>query len=150
MILIKGNSARMIFKSLRIILVAFILLYSTSVIVFAGAVISEFKGEKGINKVTLKWKARAETSLKGYEVERSLDEVSWMKIGFVKAHEVTGAENSYSYIDRSVFKSATHTFSYRLKILDNDNSFSYSRTVTVTPQISSVRFTWGSIKAMFR
>jgi len=140
----------MVRKLVCITLIGFLFFYSMSTVVFAGAVITEFKGEKGLNKVTLKWKSKAETNLKGYEIERSLDEVSWAQIGFVKVQEMTGAENSYSYVDRSVFKSVTRTFSYRLKILDNDGSFSYSRTVTVTPQISSARFTWGSIKAMFR
>lgn len=118
--------------------------------VFAGAIISEFRGEKGLNKVTLKWTARAEVNLKGYEVERSIDGVSFNKIGMVKASQTGSEENSYLYVDSSVFKGATRTFHYRLKILDNNGSFSYSKTVSVIPQISSARFTWGSIKAMFR
>lgn len=118
--------------------------------VFAGALISEFKGENGINKVTLKWKARSEVNLKGYEVERSIDGTTFSKIGLVKPSESGSEAVSYSYVDRTVFKGATRTFHYRLKIIDMNGSFSYSKIVTVTPSVSGVRFTWGSIKAMFR
>lgn len=136
-------------KTLKIVILAVVIFPAFSSL-FAGAIISEFRGDKGLNQVTLKWSAQSEINLKGYEVERSIDGTSFNKIGLVKASQSGNDENSYSYIDRSVFKGATRTFHYRLKILDNDGSYSYSKTVTVTPQISSARFTWGSIKAMFR
>jgi hypothetical protein len=69
----------------------------------------------------------------------------------VEARGGTTGAAEYTYQDRSVFKPNDRIFYYRLKIVDRDNTFTYySEIVTVSPTISSVRQTWGSIKAMFR
>ncbi|MFQ5823941.1 MAG: hypothetical protein ACE5JB_07795 [bacterium] len=119
----------------------------------AGAIIIDFHGEPGYNKVTLKWTTQNEINLKGFEVQRGFDnknDKDFKAIGFVKTSIEKKDKKNYSFEDKSVFKQIERTFYYRLKILDNDGSFSYSKQISVTPTISSVRQTWGSIKAMFR
>jgi hypothetical protein len=54
-------------------------------LVFAGAVITGFKGEPGLNKVTLKWSSESENNLKGFEIERGLTDQQFEKIGSVDA-----------------------------------------------------------------
>ncbi|MCR4437909.1 MAG: hypothetical protein QHJ34_02550 [bacterium] len=116
-----------------------------------GAVISRFEAEPGLNKVTLRWTTAAESNLKGFEIERGLDGKSFQAIVFVEAAGNSSSPRDYAYEDRTVFKSTGNTYYYRLKLVDFDGSFAYyDKVVSVSPQISSVRHTWGSIKAMFR
>lgn len=117
---------------------------------FAGAIIIDFRGEPAYNKVVLKWTTQNEINLKGFEIERGLNENNFKKIDFVKASKENKVKKEYKYEDKSVFKTFERTFYYRLKIIDNDGKFSYSKNISVTPTVSSIRRTWGSIKAMFR
>lgn len=133
----------------RLFAAGFILALSAS-LVLAGAIVSEFRGEPARNKVTLKWTAEAEINLKAFEVERGLDERTFEKIATVEAKGNPTAKTDYSYEDNTVFKSTARVYYYRLKIIDRDESFTYSNTIHVNPTISSARATWGSIKAMFR
>jgi len=119
-------------------------------VLWAGAVISEFRAEPGRNKVTLKWTSEAEINLKGFEVQRGRDEKHYDKIDFVNAKGSTIGKTEYTYEDNSVFKTASRTYYYRLKIMDKNGGFTYSKSISVNPTISSARATWGSIKAMFR
>lgn len=117
---------------------------------FAGAVIVDFRGESGHNKVTLKWTTQNETDLKGFEVERGFDPENFKKIAFVEPLKEKKEKKEYTYEDKTVFKQTSRTFYYRLKVVDTNESYSYSKEISVTPTISSARQTWGSIKAMFR
>jgi hypothetical protein len=121
---------------------------------FAGAIIVHFDAQPGFNQVTLKWTTENEINLKGFEIERSLDNSNsnnFKLVDFVKASEELKNRKEYSYEDKSVFKQEfERTYYYRLKIVDKDNSFTYSKVISVIPTISSARQTWGSIKAMFR
>ncbi|MFQ5675969.1 MAG: hypothetical protein ACE5G1_08745 [bacterium] len=114
--------------------------------------IVDFLAQPGFNKVTIKWTTQNETNLKGFDVERSFENRndSFKKIDFVKPSAVAKDKKEYIFEDTSVFKSSDRTFYYRLKIIDTDESYTYSKVVSVKPTISSARQTWGSIKAMFR
>ncbi len=117
----------------------------------AGTILTNFHAQPSLNKVTLKWNSQNEINLKGFDVERSFEEKSnFRKVDFVKAAEQQSAKSEYIFEDQSVFKSSERTFYYRLKIIDNDDSFTFSKVISVSPTISSARQTWGSIKAMFR
>ncbi len=119
---------------------------------FAGTIIVDFHAQSGFNIVTLKWTSQNEINLKGFEVERSLESSTgdFKKLDFVQAITDQQEKKAYIFEDKSVFKSSARTFYYRLKIVDEDGTSSYSKIISVSPTISSVRQTWGSIKAMFR
>lgn len=122
-------------------------------LVFAGTIIVNFQALPGFNKVTIKWTTQNEINLKGFEIQRSFDtgtEKNFKVIHFQEASKEQKDKKEYTYEDKSVFKSTDRTYHYRLKIVDADDTFSYSKTITVTPTVSSARQTWGSIKAMFR
>lgn len=123
-------------------------------LVLGGTVVTEFRGEPGFNKVTLKWNSEAENSLKGFEVQRGLtdqdQDLEKNKIGFLDAKGTLQGKAEYVYEDNTVFKTAGRVYYYRLKIVDKDERFTYSQVIMVSPTISSARQTWGSIKAMFR
>jgi hypothetical protein len=134
----------------RILTSSLALLILTS-ISFAGVVISKFEAEAGHNKVILKWTTTAESDLKGFEIERSFDNKYFQNIGFVEGAGNSSTPRDYTFEDKSIFKSLTTTFYYKLKIVDKDGSYTYyDKVLTIIPQVSSARHTWGSIKAMFR
>ena len=117
----------------------------------AGAIISSFQGETGYNQVELRWIVAAENNLKGYQVLRSLDSRDYETLVTIGVKDKGEGERSYSYIDKSVFKQTTHEFYYKLRMVNEDGSFTdYDKVLRLSPQISSARQTWGSIKAMFR
>jgi Secretion system C-terminal sorting domain len=92
--------------------------------------------------VNLSWHTATETNNYGFEIERtshpehvSPDAIittasasNWTKIGFVEGHGTTNAPQSYSYADNS----ASGKYSYRLKQIDRDGKFEYSKKVEAT------------------
>ena len=129
-----------------------LILIIVSNFLMAGTIILDFVGQPGFNRVTIKWTTQNEINLKGFEIERSFENTneSFKKVDFLKASNETKDKKEYTYEDQSVFKSSDRTFYYRLKVIDNDDSYTYSKIISVKPTISSARQTWGSIKAMFR
>jgi len=139
-------------KRLTYISILFAFLVSSAVVLYAGAVIVDFRGEPGSNKVTLRWATMSEVNCKEFQIERSLNKTDYAKIGIQKGAGNSSVRKEYEFVDRSIFKTTTsRTFYYRIKILNTDNSESiFYQVVAVTPSISGARYTWGSIKALFR
>lgn len=79
-------------------------------------------------QVELQWQTATETNNQGFEVERSEDNISFIKIGFVPGFGTTTEPKSYSYTDQSV---TGGTFFYRLKQIDFNGSYEYSDVVEV-------------------
>lgn len=115
----------------------------------AGAFLDFFQGRSDGNNITLEWKTRTEQNLVSFEVQRKAGaEGDFITIATV---EPRGSNSYYSYIDRSAYKGSTSVYLYRLKINEGSSSpASYSNDITVSHSVSSVKRTWGSIKAMFR
>ena len=138
------------FKTL-IIIVALLTLIT---IVLADAVIKEFRVNPGINKVSLSWKVSIETNVKGYKIQRGFSQNLLTDINFLDAKPGAvppGGVKEYSYEDKSIFKSENRTFYYRIVVIDPQKKVITSSEIKqVSPQISGIRHTWGSIKAMFR
>lgn len=86
------------------------------------------------NKITLNWSTATETNNSGFEVERSIENRPFERIGFVQGSVTTTESRSYSFIDNAI---SNGKISYRLKQIDLDGSFSYSNTVLV--EITSVQ-----------
>jgi hypothetical protein len=141
----------MIKYKLSSLVTVFLLLYFC-LLLYAGAVIVDFRGEPGSNQVTLYWSTLNETNCKGFQIERSLNKIDFEKIDFVKGVGNSSERKDYKFVDKTVFKpEINRTFYYRLKIINEDNSVSiYAQVVSITPSISGARYTWGSIKALFR
>jgi hypothetical protein len=129
-----------------------LLMLASAIVLFAGAVIVDFRGEPGANKVTLHWATISEVNCKGFHIERSLDKTDFAKLGFVKGAGNSSERKEYEFVDNTIYKTTTsRTFYYRIKIIDVDNTEStFDQLVAITPSISGARYTWGSIKALFR
>ncbi len=115
--------------------------------VFAGAYLEYFSARSEYGNVKLEWKTADETNVREFVVERKTLHGNYISLGTITPK---GDNSLYSFIDENVFKTTDYLFVYRIKIVDRDSKYTFSKEVTVTHNISDVKRTWGSIKAMFR
>lgn len=87
--------------------------------------ILDFTASKYNESILLNWKATRETSFKSYNIERSIDGISFIKIGTVAGRNLA----NYDFTDRHL-PVAKNVF-YRLKMIDIDGKFNYSKTVSI-------------------
>ena len=92
-----------------------------------------FSAEVINNEVVLKWQTATETNNSGFEIERAVgggqSVVSgWEKIRFVEGQGTTTERYDYIFKDEI---SKPGIYSYRLKQIDFDGSFTYSQVVEV-------------------
>jgi hypothetical protein len=90
-------------------------------------VFSEFKAYQKEHAVALNWKILTEDNTLKYEVEKSADARVFVKIGEVIATGGSGVIN-YGFTDEVPFAGNNY---YRLKVLDLDATFSFTRIVKV-------------------
>lgn len=93
----------------------------------------EAKSESSQTKLT--WKTTAETSNKGFEIERSADARTFERIGFVDGSGDTQEDQFYHFTDLNPLVMGY----YRLKQLDYDGKFEYSKTITVKAAKEAIR-----------
>jgi hypothetical protein len=85
------------------------------------------------NKVNLNWQTATEVNNYGFQVQRQKikdkSENEWEDLGFVQGHGNSNSPKEYSFIDNDL--PAANIISYRLKQIDNDGAFAYSKTIAV-------------------
>ena len=81
------------------------------------------------NNVRITWETATETNNNGFDIERSADNKTFVKIGFVKGNGTSTERHQYSFVDNSVMNSSK--FYYRLKQVDLDGTSEYSDVVEV-------------------
>jgi len=91
--------------------------------------LSSFTALLANNKVNLNWKTATEVNNYGFEVQKSADNSTWDKIGFVQGSGNSNSPKEYSYTDK--LSSLNGKFYYRLKQMDNDGTTSFSKVVEV-------------------
>ncbi|MEL7340295.1 MAG: hypothetical protein AAGM67_07400, partial [Bacteroidota bacterium] len=97
---------------------------SCSVVTSLPVELLDFVGEFKQDHVELNWLTAAEINNDFFEVQRSVDGLSWEALGNVKGAGTTADMNDYQYDDYLV---SYGTNFYRLKQVDFDGSFSYSK-----------------------
>jgi len=125
-------------------IIAFVII--SAVITFAGADILKFSARSQSGNVVIDWQTITETNVNRFVIERKTVNGSFIEIGSVNPR----SDKNYEFVDQTAFKDADQLYIYRLKIVDNDGSVSYSEEKAVAHNVSSVKRTWGSIKALFR
>ncbi len=135
-------------KPLKITSITCLLIILTAGLLYAATELQYFTGKNESDTILLEWKTGIEDNLNRFEIERSASAPnSFSNIGSITAI----GNNSYYYFRDNAARSSSPTiYYYRLKLVDNSGNHVYSQTITVTHVISSVRDTWGSIKAIFR
>ena len=72
------------------------------------------------------------------ESDRSSD--NWQSIGFVNGNGTTTEKNNYSFIDKNLFQGK---YKYRLKQIDNDGKYEYSKEIEVSVNNLPTEFALG-------
>lgn len=87
------------------------------------------KSTEGGNFLT--WVTASESQNKGFNIERSADGSRFEKIAFVKGAGTTSKRQDYRFIDIVPKNQSGATLYYRLKQLDEDGRFEYSKIITI-------------------
>ncbi|HLP15752.1 MAG TPA: hypothetical protein VK470_05810 [Bacteroidota bacterium] len=130
-------------------LVTILLVMLIGTTAFSGDIIKRgsLRAESKAN-ITVYWESADESNVKEFGVERSsLSGGDFILVSTVKAK---GSNSSYQYVDQSAFKTTASMYKYRIRIVDLNASISYSDEIKVNYDVSGVKRTWGSLKAMFR
>jgi hypothetical protein len=76
----------------------------------------------------LAWQTASEKNTAYFAIEQSATGANFQTIGEVKAKGTTSTPQYYGFIDNNPFKGVNY---YRLKIVDNDNQFDYSKIISI-------------------
>ncbi len=99
--------------------------------------------------ITIRWVSEDETGVARFEIERK----AGLNGQFIllTAIALKGNNSSYEYVDDSAFRTTETLYQYQVKVVFSGGAAPvYYGPITVRHDVSSVRRTWGSIKAMFR
>lgn len=86
------------------------------------------------NAVHLNWRTETEVNNYGFEIQRrelaaDSSNLNFEEIGFINGNGNSNSPKQYSYIDNAIL--AQKNYSYRLKQIDNDGSFEYSKEILI-------------------
>ncbi len=87
-----------------------------------------FDGELYSGRVTLSWTSAMETLFERYEIEYSHEMNSWTTIASLIANNKGNTVSNYEYVHANPANGQNY---YRLKMVNTDGSFSYSKIVQV-------------------
>jgi hypothetical protein len=90
--------------------------------------LTSFSASVSGKNVNLTWTTATEINNSGFEVERKSTSSNWQKIGFVIGNGTTTEKQAYSYSDKNVTEG---NYSYRLKQIDFNGVFEYSKAIEV-------------------
>jgi hypothetical protein len=94
-----------------------------------------FKGQANADGVNLTWRTASEQGNKGFEVQVSTDGKTFKQVGFVESKVgTTSLMQNYSFRDA---RATSGTNYYRLKQIDFDGTFEYSKTIAVNLTLAS-------------
>ena len=85
----------------------------------------DFKATKVSNEILLQWYATREANFKQYVIERSINGTNFSSIGTIAGRNLA----NYSFNDNKL--PDAQTVYYRLKLIDIDGSFNYSKIISV-------------------
>jgi hypothetical protein len=118
----------------------------TVAITFAGVDLAKLTARSQNGNILVSWQSVTESNVKQYVLERKTVNGGFIEVGTIYPK----ADKNYEFLDQSAFKTTGTLYIYRLKIVDSDGTSSFSWEVSVPHNVSSVKRTWGSIKALFR
>jgi len=93
-----------------------------------------FKGQPSDNDAQLIWATTSELHTSYFDVERSLDGSSFVRIGTVAAAGNSSLTNNYGYLDVGALLLQVSRLYYRLKLVDLDGKEEYSIVVVLEPE----------------
>jgi Secretion system C-terminal sorting domain len=90
--------------------------------------LSSFTSNANGRSVNLIWVTQTEKNSNKFDVQRELVNSEWITLGSVKAAVLSNSPKQYSYTDNKLLSGK---YQYRLKMIDNDGSFAYSKVIEV-------------------
>ncbi|MFN0200763.1 MAG: T9SS type A sorting domain-containing protein, partial [Bacteroidia bacterium] len=81
----------------------------------------------------LTWITSSELNAAHFEVEHSIDGITFEKMGQVKAKGFSTENTTYTFTDKFPYQGSNV---YRLKMLDNDGAFKYSNNVEISNKLN--------------
>jgi glucose/arabinose dehydrogenase len=90
-----------------------------------------FKGSLQGDDGFLQWQTAQETNTAHFVIERSLDGTNFSSVGTVTASGNSTSTIDYSYLDNDITSLPVTLVYYRLRMVDIDGQFSYSKVVTI-------------------
>ena len=94
--------------------------------------LTSFTANAVMDGVELKWSTATESNNRGFEIERMSSNQEFIPIGYSEGHGTTTEHKDYSFIDS---KLAAGNYTYRLKQIDFDGTFTYSSEVNVDVEL---------------
>jgi Secretion system C-terminal sorting domain len=91
--------------------------------------LTSFEAVQNGRNVNLKWETASEINNKGFEIQKSLDKINWDDLAFVQGNGSTTQIHYYSYNDNV---NDSRIIYYRLKQIDFNGSYEYSKRISVT------------------
>jgi hypothetical protein len=88
----------------------------------------KFEGRHNAEGNVLKWETTSEVNSEYFDVERTTDLKNFLGIGRITSNGNSAVTNSYSFTDTKYGKGLNY---YRLKSVDLDGSFAYSKIIAV-------------------
>jgi len=90
--------------------------------------LSSFSASQINENVLLNWETATEKNNSGFSIERKNERSDWMIVRFIKGNGTSTEKYNYAFTDKHV---RPGMYSYRLKQVDHDGSFTYSKTIEV-------------------
>lgn len=93
-----------------------------------------FEAKEFENNALLKWETSTETAASHFDIERSTDAIRFEKVGEVQAVGNSNNKQTYTFAD-STFSEMGGTVYYRLRMVDIDSTFAFSRIQMLTGEV---------------
>ena len=93
--------------------------------------LTNFQASTDGSTATLTWQTATETNNAGFDIEHLLGE-TWHRLGFVAGYGTTRETQTYTF-QTAPLEPGRHSF--RLKQIDYDGTFAYSKTLSVTIEV---------------
>ena len=91
-----------------------------------------FEGKKIANSLLLNWITTEEINNNYFQVERSFNGIDFMQIGLALDGFENGTKKEYAFKDYSDLLKNKEIIYYRLKQIDNDGNYTFSKNLIVS------------------
>lgn len=95
----------------------------------------DFSADRGEQGIQLNWTTASEENNEGFEIQRSPDGLSWKSIEFIRGMGTSFVTNNYLFTDEQPISGVNY---YRLKQMDYDGLFSFSKVNSVVWSVKDV------------
>jgi photosystem II stability/assembly factor-like uncharacterized protein len=95
---------------------------------FVPVELTSFTASASAENVILSWSTATETNNRGFEIERSTDDINFEQVGFVNGAGTVTDARRYSFTIKNMASAKSY---FRLKQIDYDGTFTYTHSVEV-------------------